>query len=218
MSFVNVKHWPTLPSHVFPKQYAALGLNEPDGLWFRAVGDAERGGTLVFEVWEDHLAWRRHREAEAADREVAAAKTAHDAHKPGASLRTEVTAQYFAGTNERSVWRSSVSPGGMLAVTYPDIPIQKYLSGLEKHGQTAKTSAGQGVLCAVDGPSGDADWTVARVWNEVSEHAEAIAKQIADLRKPEKSRACFVAELSHLYVTAACPEGSRNPLGEGRFL
>jgi len=223
VSFLNIKHWPTLPPKVFRTQYEQLGMNEAPGLWFRALGavsEHDGGGTLVVELWADALSWREQHEAERSRASVDKAKADHGAHRPGQAIRSETTSHYLRATegDPRGRWRESVAPGGMLVAAYPEISVSKYESGLRKHGLDGEGDGGRGVLFAADGPYEDTAWLLARVWLERDDEQEAAAKQLADLRKPDKTQLLLESSVDYSYFVPGCPQGAHNQFIPGLFL
>ena len=223
MSFINIKHWPTLSPAVFRTQYERLGMNEAPGLWFRGLGavPAEAGnGTLVVELWADLLSWREQHEAERSQAKVSEAKSDHGVGRPRESVRTEVTNHYLRSgdTDFRGAWLDLDTPGGMLVVAYPGISVGKYESGLDKHGLQAQDPGGRGVLCAADGPYDEDAWLLLRAWRERDDEREALQRQLADLRKPARASLLLESSLESVYFVPGCPSGSHNSFVPGLFL
>ncbi|MCH9683254.1 MAG: hypothetical protein K0V04_17600 [Deltaproteobacteria bacterium] len=223
MSFVNIKHWPTLAPGRFRTQYERLGMSEAPGLWFRALGAVRPeagGGTLVIELWSDHLHWREQHEAERSRASVKQAKAQHGVARPGHSVRHETTSHYLREADEdgRGRWLSLDGRGGVLVAAYPGISVSKYESGLDKHGLHGDAPGGRGVLCAADGPYDEGAWLLMRCWADREDEREAVARQLGDLRKPDKASLLLESRLDHAYFVPGCPAGSENPFGAGRFL
>ncbi|MEM9218242.1 MAG: hypothetical protein AAGD25_28355 [Cyanobacteria bacterium P01_F01_bin.150] len=221
MSFVNVKHWPTLEANVFPKQYDALGASEPPGLWFRAVGKASQGGTLVTEIWEDQLSWRQQRDQEANRQDIKAAKAAHGVSKPSLSFREESTAVFFPtdlGHYPRSQWVEPNQPGQVLLIQYPNITVQKYRSSIGKLGLREGDPAAQGLLCAADGPNKGFDWFLLRIWQRNDSYPDELDNYLKDISKPAKATLHQEGTLEYLYFAGDCPMGSQNTVVPGMFL
>ncbi len=223
MSFVNIKHWPTLSPELFRAQYEHLGMSEAPGLWVRALGaasEATGGGTLVVELWADMLSWREQHERERGRAAVAKAKAEHEVRRPGTSVRSEVTSHYLRGGEAlpRGRWLKLDGAGGMLVVAYPGISVSKYASSMDKHGLEAELPGGRGVLCAADGPYEDGGWLLMRAWREREDERERQARQLADLRKPDKALFVLESTLEHAYFVPEVPVGSHNAFVPGKFL
>ncbi|MEM9485810.1 MAG: hypothetical protein AAGA83_19195 [Cyanobacteria bacterium P01_F01_bin.116] len=221
MSFVNIKHWATLDPSIFPKQYAALGISEPPGLWFRAVGKAAQGGTLVTELWADQLSWRQQRDQEVNRQDMKAAKASHGVSKPSLSFREESTAVFFPtdlGHHLRSQWIELVQPGQVLLMQYPNITVQKYRSGMQKLGLREGDPAAQGLLCAADGPDKGFDWYLLRVWQNNDIHSEVLDNYLKEISKPTKATLHQEGSLEYLYFSRDCPTGSHNAVVPDMFI
>lgn len=91
-------------------------------------------------------------------------------------------------------------------------------AALNEHGLDGQTPGGRGVLCTADGPYDEDAWLVLRVWRERDDEREALARQLGELRTPDKAALLLQSRLDHAYFVPGCPVGSQNRFFPGLLL
>lgn len=217
MPYLIFAEWPNLRSEDYPKMSKHFNTVEPDGLWFRAVGDQDN--TLyVLEVWSDIVSFRRFRDEVMARDEVQDFLIKSTGEITDSHLRTHVSAAY-PGTEaeyERSTWIAPLEPATIAVFIWPDIKIVQYQSVMEGKRGVLRDPGAKDILFAADGPYGANGWVVAHIWRKETsrlaykEHAKSWNKAyIGDGPLLKK-----IIPLQLFYYTKSCPTKLINPLSE----
>jgi len=215
LSFLVYAEWPNIPASAFPEQSGKFGP-EPDGLWFRAVGESE-GKMCVLDVFSDRLAFRRYRDRAMANRAVKQhLSRSYGIDGPSFAVRESTTAFYPGAHAEfvRSRWHALPDPGTIAIFAWPSIRVDDYVGVMRKRKGILGCPSHEALLSAVDGPLGDAGWLVAHAWRSEAARLEHVAETREWSAKYIEGGPLWkrTVPLLYVYYGESCPHALLNPL------